>query len=70
MKKVVITGMGVVTPIGIGKEDYWKSLSTGQNGFARITHFDPTGFACTIDAEVKNFDPLPFIDNQIVIFHP
>ncbi len=64
MKKIVITGVGVVSPIGIGKEAYWKSLSTGQNGFGRITRFDPVNSDCKIDAEVKNFDPTQYVDKK------
>lgn len=64
MKKVVITGVGVVSPIGIGKEAYWKSLSTGQNGFGRITRFDPSNSDCKIAAEVKNFDVTQFVEKK------
>jgi 3-oxoacyl-[acyl-carrier-protein] synthase II len=64
MKKIVITGVGVVSPIGIGKEEYWAALSTGKHGFARITRFDPTNSACQIDAEVKNFDVLKWVEKK------
>lgn len=64
IKKVVITGVGVVSPIGIGKESYWKALSTGQNGFGRITKFDVSGLPCQIDSEVKDFNPTEFVDKK------
>jgi 3-oxoacyl-[acyl-carrier-protein] synthase II len=64
MKKIVITGVGVVSPIGIGKEAYWASLESGKNGFARITKFDPANYTCQIDAEVKGFDPLLYIEKK------
>ena len=56
MKKVVITGVGVVSPIGIGKEAYWNALSNGHNGFSRITRFDASTYPAQIHADVKNFD--------------
>lgn len=64
MKKIVITGVGIVSPIGIGKEAYWKALMAGENGFAKITRFDPSAYPCQIDAEVKNFDPTVYIDKK------
>jgi 3-oxoacyl-[acyl-carrier-protein] synthase II len=64
MKKIVITGVGVVSPIGIGKEEYWASLSQGKNGFGRITRFDPVNSECKIDAEVKNFDVHRWVEKK------
>ncbi len=64
MKKVVITGLGVVSPVGIGKEAFWDSISNGKPGFGRITRFDPSKHACQIDAEVKNFDVTQFVDKK------
>ena len=64
MKKVVITGVGVVSPVGIGIEPFWKSISTGQHGFGRITRFDPSTYPCQIDAEVKNFDPTLYVEKK------
>ncbi len=57
-RRVVVTGMGVVSPVGIGKEDFWKSLLAGKSGVARINHFDPDeiGLEVKIAAEVKDFD--------------
>ncbi len=60
--RVVVTGLGVVTPIGIGLPDFWKNLLAGTNGVARLTAFDTTGFPSTMAAEVRGFDPGPWID--------
>lgn len=62
-RRVVVTGLGAVTPIGNTKDEYWKSLLEGKSGTARITQFDPTGFDSQIAAEVKNFDPSKYIKN-------
>jgi 3-oxoacyl-[acyl-carrier-protein] synthase II len=64
MKKIVITGIGVVSPIGTGKEDYWKGLSTGQTGFGLNSRFDTSAYPCKVDAEVKNFDPTVYMDKK------
>lgn len=61
-RRVVVTGLGLVTPIGIGVDPTWKALLSGVSGVGRITHFDPTDYPCQIAAEVKNFDPLDYID--------
>jgi 3-oxoacyl-[acyl-carrier-protein] synthase II len=63
-KRVVITGMGVVSPIGIGKARYWESLKNGRPGFGRISFFDPTPYPCHIDAEVRDFVAEDFIDKK------
>ena len=55
-RRVVITGLGVVSPIGIGTQTAWANLIKGQSGIARITHFDPTEFSSQIAGEVKNFN--------------
>ncbi len=57
MKRVVITGLGVVSPIAIGKAEYWKALSEGKNGVGEITLFDPADFTSRIAAEVRDFKP-------------
>jgi len=64
--RVVVTGLGAVTPVGIGVEAFWQGLQAGKNGVARITHFDPTGFRSTLAAEVKEFDPLQWIDKKSI----
>lgn len=64
MKRVVITGIGPVSPIGIGKKDFWDSLMAGKSGVGQITRFDPTDFDTKIAAEVKGFDPAQYIDKK------
>ncbi|MEK7702842.1 MAG: beta-ketoacyl-ACP synthase II [Nitrospirota bacterium] len=65
-RRVVITGLGAVTPIGIGVDATWKALLTGKSGIARITHFDPTDYPCQIAGEVPDFNPLDYIDGKEV----
>ncbi len=64
MRRVVITGIGVVTPIGCGKERFWNSLEEGVSGVDRITKFDASKYDCKIAAEVKDFDPLDYGMNK------
>jgi len=64
--RVVITGMGIVSPVGVGLEDYWAGLISGRNGISRITHFDPTDYRSQMAAEVKDFDPLNWIEAKSV----
>jgi len=64
--RVVVTGMGVVTPIGVGLEEFWKGLKKGRNGISRITQFDPSDFRSQMAAEVKNFNPEEWIDEKSV----
>ena len=58
-KRVVITGIGVVSPFGQGADVLWEKLLAGQCGIGPVTAFDTEGFACTIAGEVKDFDPAP-----------
>ena len=62
--RVVVTGLGVVTPIGIGKEKFWAACLAGTNGIGRITRFDPTDYTSQIAGEVQDFDPAQFIDKK------
>jgi 3-oxoacyl-[acyl-carrier-protein] synthase II len=62
--RVVVTGLGVVTPIGVGLEEFWKRLIEGRNGISRINHFDPSDFRSQMAAEVKNFNPEEWIDRK------
>jgi 3-oxoacyl-[acyl-carrier-protein] synthase II len=62
----VVTGLGLICGVGNTTEDVWKALLAGQSGASRITRFDATAFACQIAAEVKNFDPLNFIEKKEV----
>ena len=63
-KRIVVTGIGVVSHVGVGKTDYWNSLVSGVSGIGRITHFDPTDFDVQIAAEVKDFDVTKWIDRK------
>lgn len=63
-KRIVITGLGAVTPVGIGKDAYWAGLTSGVSGVGRITLFDPTGFDVQIAAEVKGFDVTRWVDKK------
>lgn len=56
MKRVVITGMGALTPIGNNVPAFWQSLTEGRSGAARITHFDASAFKTHFACELKNFD--------------
>ncbi|KAF0196391.1 MAG: 3-oxoacyl-acyl-carrier-protein synthase II [Bacillota bacterium] len=64
MRRVVITGLGVVSPIGIGQSSFWQAALAGKSGVGRITRFDTTGFATQIAAEVKDFDPGRYMDKK------
>ncbi len=61
-RRVVITGMGAITPIGLSVDEFWKNCVAGRSGIARITHFDVTDFAAQIAGEVKSFNPEDTID--------
>src|SRR5690349_4092648 len=63
--RVVVTGMGVVAPNGIGLEAFWESIISGRSGIGPITLFDPSGFTSRIAGEVKNFDPLDYIEPEL-----
>ncbi|MCL1902879.1 MAG: beta-ketoacyl-ACP synthase II [Oscillospiraceae bacterium] len=66
MKRVVITGMGCVTPVGNNVTDFWENVSNGKHGFSEITRFDASDFKVRIAAEVKGFDPLEYIEKSEV----
>lgn len=61
-RRVVVTGMGAITPVGLGVEEFWKSIKQGKTGFAPITKFDATEYKCKIAAEVKGFDAKAYMD--------
>ena len=63
-QQVVVTGLGAVTPVGIGINDFWESLIEGRNGVRRVTHFDITDFRSKLAAEVKNFHAEDWIDKK------
>lgn len=64
LKRVVITGLGALTPIGNTVEEYWDGLVNGKSGAARITRFDPSKFKTQFACEVKGFNPLDFFDRK------
>jgi len=61
-----VTGVGLVSPVGIGTQTNWEALSAGQSGIGPITRFDATQFSARIAGEVKHFDPLQFVDKKDV----
>jgi len=65
-RRVVVTGIGLVCGVGNTTEEVWKNLLAGKSGVGKITHFDTSQYACQIAAEVKNFDPLQFVEKKEV----
>jgi 3-oxoacyl-[acyl-carrier-protein] synthase II len=65
-RRVVVTGLGLICGVGNSTDVVWKGVLAGKSGVGRITSFDPTAFACQIAAEVKNFDPLNYIEKKEV----
>ncbi len=63
-RRVVVTGLGVISSIGQDVETYWKSLLAGKSGVRPIAGFDSTGFTCQIAGEVRDFDPLRWLDQR------
>ncbi len=63
-RRVAVTGMGLISPVGIGNAENWESLLAGKNGVGPITRFDPSPFTCRIAAEVKGFDPSLYIEKK------
>ncbi|MFQ6057939.1 MAG: beta-ketoacyl-ACP synthase II [Anaerolineae bacterium] len=64
MQRAVITGLGVISPIGLTTEEFWTNLTNGVSGVGPITQFDATGFPVRIAAEVKGFDPQDYMDHK------
>jgi 3-oxoacyl-[acyl-carrier-protein] synthase II len=65
-RRVVVTGVGLITSVGTGTEENWSAIREGVNGIGPITQFDATAFACRIAGEVKNFDPLRYVEKKDV----
>ncbi len=63
-RRVVVTGVGLLCGVGIGTEEVWRGICTGQSGIASITLFDATDFSCRFAGEVKNFDPLQYVEKK------
>ena len=63
-RRVVVTGVGLVCACGIGTEESWANLVAGRSGISAITHFDPAKFDCRIAGEVRNFDPLQWVEKK------
>ena len=61
-RRVVVTGMGAITPVGLNVNDFWNSLKEGKHGFGTITKFDSTDYKCHVAAEVKDFDAKAYMD--------
>ena len=63
-RRVVVTGMGTVTPIGNNVEEFWNNIKQGKNGIGPITYFDTADYRCKLAAEVKDFDPTQYMDKK------
>ena len=63
-KKIVITGIGVLSPIAIGKDAYWEGLLKGKSGFRPVTLFDTSPFRVNIAGEIADFDALSFLGKR------
>ena len=63
-RRIVITGMGAITPIGTGKADFWNALKSGKSGVGPITHFDTTEYTTKFAAEVSDFDPEQYAERK------
>jgi len=63
-RRVVITGIGVVSALGCSLTDYWNGLISGRSGIQKITHFDASELPCQIAGQVPDFDPLQYMDRK------
>ena len=66
MSKIVITGMGAITPVGIGMENYWNNLTSGVSGIDKIKSFDPSELAIQIAGEVKDYTPSDYLPKDLI----
>ena len=66
LKRVVVTGIGTITPIGNNLEDYWQGLLNGISGAAPITLFDASKFKTRFACEIKGFDPTSFMEKPLI----
>jgi len=67
-RRVVVTGLGVVSSVGIGKDEFWKSIVKGKSGISEVDSFDTKEFRCHYAGEIKNFNPEDFIARRKVKF--
>jgi len=67
-RRVVVTGLGVVSSVGIGKDEFWKSIISGKSGISRVSSFDTKEFRCHYAGEIKNFIPEDFIAKRKIQF--
>jgi 3-oxoacyl-[acyl-carrier-protein] synthase II len=67
-RRVVVTGLGVVSSVGFGKDEFWKSIINGKSGISKVDSFDTNEFRCHYAGEIKNFDPQDFIPRRKVQF--
>src|SRR6266705_4370374 len=63
-RRIVVTGLGLITPLGTGVEKTWKAICAGESGIGRSTKFDPAAYDAQIAGEVKDFDPAEFIEKK------
>ena len=64
MKRVVVTGVGAITPIGNNCNEFWSSIKAGKCGIDKVTAFDVENYKCQIAAEIKDFEPSEYIDKK------
>jgi 3-oxoacyl-[acyl-carrier-protein] synthase II len=64
LRRVVVTGMGMISPVGNTAAESWQNARQGKSGIARITRFDVTGYYCQMAGEIKNYDPLNYFDRK------
>ena len=64
MRRVVVTGLGAITPIGNNVESFWNGIKSGKCGIDTVTHFDASGFKTQIAGEVKDFEPTDYIEKK------
>jgi 3-oxoacyl-[acyl-carrier-protein] synthase II len=67
-RRVVVSGLGVISSVGIGKDKFWDAVTSGRSGISRVTSFDTTEYRCHNAGEVKNFHPEEFIDRRKIRF--
>ena len=65
LRRVVVTGMGAVTPIGLSVDEFWEGMMNSQSGAATITAFDPSPFETQFACELKDFDPSDLVDRKM-----